>query len=185
MAFKFEPVAIRESDTSGKLACAGLLWTEWRMWLVILTFQLGVLSVMGAVACQFVASDAVRLNAVPAICMLGVFSAIAHFKLTRRFRSILFHRDGSIETPQGLLFQRAAHYMPAHHAHIRSIERVRHGHYWYVDIYTVAGAIVTVARLNHMSDAHMVVTQLNNALEELRRDMLLADERPRESALIN
>lgn len=68
---------------------------------------------------------------------------------------------------------------------IRSIERMPRGQYWFVDLYTTAGAIVPVARLAKMSEAHMVVTQLNTALEDLRRDLAILQKAAEARDLIN
>lgn len=100
---------------------------------------------------------------VVAIVGIGVFEWLWDYR-----RVVLFWRDGTIETPNGLPDRVGMRELPVNHRAIASIELTRECRGTGVVIYTIEGESIVVGHKLRTADARKVAVQLTKALHQLR-----------------
>lgn len=169
-------------DKSGRVIAIGVEWTEFNIWAAALDALVdGVCAIVGFVMALAgvlaIISSALWLVVAAigiALCVLPVVRR--PFDLWRKPRSVIFHRDGRVELPEGFPYHSSIREMSQPHREIVSIE-ARAAYRQALDdpiykhdvaVFRRDGDIVHVAWRLRADEAHKVAVQLTHALAEIR-----------------
>ena len=173
------PRTVRGSD--GRIVLSGVSWDETSPWLEDLLLKLVTLAVFAFVVGLIWAFAARELN--PAL-IGGLVGGLAAFGLLvfmpGASRSVYFHADGRMETPNGIAHRPFLHEIGGSHAHIVSIEaRPQHNQpgaeggwerMFEVVFVSAGGDLIYVSRNLREWGAFKVAAQLNQSLAAIRRE---------------
>jgi len=182
-------VPIRHFDASGRLVAAGTAWSELRkvpVWLTAIAF----LIVWFPTGFAFIAALASGFALKPVLAfMAGVVALFGVCRVGLRFcgrqRSVVFHEDGWIETPEGLpwIGGRKFHELSFAHDTVSTIEQrfaERFGGkipMYFIEVRTHEGDWVTVGHLVDEQISHKAVVQLTKALADIREAIARPEDR--------
>lgn len=182
---KYYVEPIRETDSDGRrLMQSGAGWSEERLWLTypgisvfnflmaccVLTTIIGAINSKDHTLWMFVAGTLTVIS-------VGLWLLCNQFGQSEAI--VVFHADGTIETPNGLPSHHFTKAIGGNHADIVSIEsrRLSHPHElqtqhsidYEVRMFFASGSIISVAVNVPADEAHKIAVQLTAALRDMRQ----------------
>lgn len=184
-SFVCERTETRSPDK--RIATSGVAWSENNYRIEMMAVALfSVVCVVGlfivVAGCVMTAVPAERFRAI-ALVVSGVCLVWLAFLLLSRPvkgmpRSVVFHRDGRVEYPQGMAWWPKQKWASAPHTEITSIEarQVQNSIEgsptdWGVVIYRRNGDVIEISTGLLRDEAHKVAVQLTQALTAMREDL--------------
>ncbi|MGD9725709.1 MAG: hypothetical protein AB7E70_09575 [Hyphomicrobiaceae bacterium] len=169
---------IRRYDGAGRLEAAGVRWTEVRngvLWLIALPAFILLMTMILSGLFMVAKGFPLKTMLVFAGSVAGLALAVT---LVNRFggrrRSLIFHRDGRIETPEGIPTNSRFREFAFGHDRISTFENRfaraldRNHSQYFIDLFGRDGDWVTVADALSEQHSHMLTVQLTKALAEMR-----------------
>ena len=190
MSFPFPFSEIDERDHDGLVIARGAKWIEFNVdrFMKALFFTIGaaLFSIPFAQEIMRQGVHAKAYNVQGVLMALAVMSIAAWVMLRelRQRRSVVFHVDGTTQTPCGFPGNERETEMLQEHAAITSIEAERiKGDDWAVQVYMRNGEVYTWTRYQSRFDAHKIAVTLTNALRIVREAAARADAVPSAAAI--
>jgi len=174
---------IRDRNGVGQLTATGAEWPEFNSSrFACALFAVVIASVLAYALVDNVLAGVIPMESQALLSLLLIGTIIISCRVmvggVRKRRSVVFHLDGTIETPDGFPANEHLSEMAYDQSDIRSIESVFNKNYqWGVLVYLQDGHILTWTQYQSKYDAHLIAVTLNNALKDIREAAALPSDR--------
>ena len=158
---------LRCYDQEGLLASSGYQWDE-RMPPKYL--GCGIVAAAAFALSVFLFANVSAAAGIGAL-VTSVIGAAGCIYYWRCRPTVIFHRDGRVETPFGVPRKPWARFLPVDQTKISTIEAVRQKDSACIELVTVDGETCIVGSELRFADARLIAVQLSKALRELRDSM--------------